>query len=100
MKHLTILVPKGKNNLSSIVGTYKIFKKANEYRAQLGKKEIFKIELAGLSKTVIFHDGLFTVRPHTHISAIKRTDLIVIPAISKDFSKCLSANIPTCALDT
>jgi len=94
MKHLTILVPKGKNNLSSIVGTYKIFKKANEYRTQLGKKEIFKIELAGLSKTVIFHDGLFTVRPHTLISAIKRTDLIIIPAISKDFSKCLSENIP------
>jgi transcriptional regulator GlxA family with amidase domain len=86
-------VPKGKNNLSSIVGTYKVFKKANEYRTQLGKKEVFKVELAGLSKTVNFHDGLFTVRPHRKISAIKRTDLIIIPAISKDFSTCLSANV-------
>ena len=31
MKHLTILVPDGENNLSSIVGTYKIFTRANEY---------------------------------------------------------------------
>ena len=31
MKHLTILVPDGQNNLSSIVGAYKIFTRANEY---------------------------------------------------------------------
>jgi transcriptional regulator GlxA family with amidase domain len=92
MKHLTILVPKGENNLSSVVGSYKVFKRANEYRTQNGKKEVFKIELAGLSKKVDFHDGLFSVKPHTHISAIKKTDLIIIPAIGKNFSVCLSAN--------
>lgn len=92
MKHLTILVPKGHNNLSSIVGTYKVFKRANEYRKQLGKKEVFQIELAGLSKTVTFHEGLFTVKPHTYISAVKKTDLIIVPAIGKDFSNSLSVN--------
>jgi transcriptional regulator GlxA family with amidase domain len=92
MKHLTILVPKGQNNLSSIIGTYKVFKKANEYRVQLGKKEVFKVELAGLSKTVNFHDGLFAVKPHAHIADVKKTDLIIIPAIGKNFSACLSAN--------
>lgn len=92
MKHLTILVPIGQNNLSSIVGTYKIFKRANEYRKQTGKKEVFKIELAGLSKKVNFHDDLFMVKPHTRISAIKKTNLIIIPAIGKNFSDCLSKN--------
>ena len=92
MKHLTILVPSGQNNLSSIVGTYKIFKRANEYHVSRGKREVFKIELAGLRKTVNFHEGIFTVKPHTHISAIKKTDLIVIPAIGKNFSKSLSQN--------
>ena len=40
MKHLTILVPDGENNLSSIVGAYKIFTRANEYWSQTpaGKK--------------------------------------------------------------
>ncbi|MFZ6011880.1 MAG: GlxA family transcriptional regulator [Bacteroidota bacterium] len=92
MKHLTILVPKGKNNLSSIIGAYKVFKKANEYQQQLAKKEVFKIELAGLSRTVTFHDDLFTVKPHTNIAAIKKTDLIIIPAIGKSFSETLIAN--------
>jgi transcriptional regulator GlxA family with amidase domain len=92
MKHLTIVVPNGQNNLSSIIGSYKVFKKANEYRKQCGKKELFTVELAGLSKNVKFHDGLFTVKPHVHISAVKKTNLILIPAIHKDFSKSLSAN--------
>ena len=43
MKHLTILVPEGENNLSSIVGAYKIFTRANAYWKASGKKELFKI---------------------------------------------------------
>ncbi len=63
MKHLTILVPDGHgNNLSSIVGAYKIFTKANEYWKANYKKELFTIQLAGVSKKVEFHDGLLTQR--------------------------------------
>ena len=79
MKHLTIVVPDGQNNLSSIVGAYKIFSRANEYWKTRGKKELFTIQLAGLSKKVDFYDGLFTVKPHTHISAVAKTNLIIIP---------------------
>ena len=38
MKRLTIIVPEGENNLSSIVGTYKIFTRANEYWKATGRK--------------------------------------------------------------
>ncbi len=62
MKHLTIIVPDGQNNLSSIVGAYKIFTRANEYWKEVRRKELFKIELAGISKEVEFYEGLFTVR--------------------------------------
>lgn len=59
MKHLTILVPDGEgNNLSSIVGAYKIFARANAFRKQNGRKEIFSIQLAGVSKKVGFYKGL------------------------------------------
>jgi hypothetical protein len=54
MKHLTIIVPDGENNLSSIVGAYKIFTRANAYWKANGGKELFKIELAGISKEVEF----------------------------------------------
>ena len=94
MKHLTIIVPDGENNLSSIVGAYKIFTRANEYRKSAGKKEVFNIQLAGISKEVNFYNGLFSVRPHTHISAIKKTDLIIIPSLNHNYEKAVKGNQP------
>jgi transcriptional regulator GlxA family with amidase domain len=91
-KHLTILVPNGENNLSSIVGAYKIFTRANEYRKETGGEELFKIELAGISKDVAFYEGLFTVKPHTHIDAIKKTDLIIIPSLNHNYQKSVEGN--------
>lgn len=92
MKHLTILVPDGPNNLSSIVGAYKILSRANEYRQQNGKEQLFKIELAGISDEVDFYDGLFTVKPHIHISAIKKTDLVIIPSLNHNYEKAMQGN--------
>lgn len=94
MKHLTIIVPDGENNLSSIVGTYKIFSRANEYWSQNEKagRELFKIQLAGISKEVGFHKGLFTVKPHTNISAIKKTDLIIIPSLNHNYYESVRGN--------
>ena len=92
MKHLTILVPNGENNLSSVVGTYKIFTRANQYWKDLGRKELFKIELAGIAKKVDFYGGLFSVRPHTNISAISKTNLIVIPSLNHNYEKAVKGN--------
>jgi transcriptional regulator GlxA family with amidase domain len=93
MKHLTILVPDGEcNNLSSIVGAYKIFSRANEYRRQAGKKEVFKIQLAGISKKVQFYDGLFSVQPHVQIFSIRKTDLIVIPSLNHNYEQAVTQN--------
>lgn len=93
MKRLTILVPSGKgNNLSSIVGAYKIFSRANEYWKQRKNKAVFRIELAGSSKKVEYYDGLFSVKPHTRISEINKTDLIIIPSLNHDFVNTVESN--------
>ncbi|MDQ4140162.1 MAG: helix-turn-helix domain-containing protein [Bacteroidota bacterium] len=92
MKHLTIIVPDGENNLSSIVGAYKIFTRANAYWRETGRKELFKIQLAGISEKVDFYEGLFTVKPHTHIAAIAKTNLIIIPSLNHNFEKAMQAN--------
>jgi len=94
MKHLTIIVPEGENNLSSIVGAYKIFTRANKHWKETGRKELFKIQLAGLSNEVEFYEGLFAVRPHTDISAIKKTNLIIIPSLNHNYQKALKGNEP------
>ncbi|MEO7393852.1 MAG: helix-turn-helix domain-containing protein [Chitinophagaceae bacterium] len=92
MKHLTILVPEGDNNLSSITGTYEIFKKANTYWKELGKKELFTIQLAGISKKVEYNGGLFTIKPHTNISAITKTNLIIIPSLNHNYQRSVKGN--------
>jgi len=92
MKHLTIIVPDGENNLSSIVGAYKIFTRANEYWMGMGRRQLFSIQLAGISKKVDFHEGLFTVKPHTHISAIAKTDLIIIPSLNHNYERAVKGN--------
>ncbi|MGG9960736.1 GlxA family transcriptional regulator [Ferruginibacter sp. SUN106] len=99
MKHLTILVPDGEgNNLSSIVGAYKIFTRANEYWLQTeagkqnGKKQLFQVEVAGISKKVEYYDGLFSVKPHKNIAAIAKTDLIIIPSLNHNYQKTIKQN--------
>ncbi|BAV06725.1 transcriptional regulator, AraC family with amidase-like domain [Filimonas lacunae] len=92
MKHLTILVPDGENNLSSIVGAYKIFTRANAYQKELGKREVLQIELAGTSSEVDFYNGLFTARPHKHISAISKTDLIIVPSLNHNYQQAIKGN--------
>jgi transcriptional regulator GlxA family with amidase domain len=92
MKHLTIIVPDGENNLSSIVGTYKIFTRANAYWRETGRRELFKIELAGVSEKVEFYEGLFTVKPHTNIAGINKTNLIIIPSLNHNYQKAIKGN--------
>ena len=92
MKHLTIVVPEGQNNLSSIVGPYKIFTRANEHWKETMGKDLFTIQLAGLSKQVDFYEGLFTVKPHVNISSLKRTDLIIIPSLNHNYREAVKGN--------
>ncbi len=94
MKTLTIVVPNGENNLSSITGTYEIFSKANQYCKETGKPEPFHIQLAGVSPKVDFSNGLFSVTPHTHISAIAKTDLIIVPSLNHNYELAMAGNQP------
>ncbi|WP_291911052.1 GlxA family transcriptional regulator [Chitinophaga sp. CB10] len=94
MKHLTIIVPNGENNLSSIVGAFKIFSRANAYRKEHQGKELFRIELAGTAPVVDFYGGLFSVKPHTDISQVKQTDLIIVPSLNHAFDAAVAQNAP------
>lgn len=94
MKHISILVPNGENNLSSIVGSYKILNRANSFWQENGKGQGYKIELVGLSREVHFHGGLFSARPQSLVSDIRKTDLVVIPSLNHNYDKSVKENIP------
>jgi len=85
-------VPDGDNNISSITGAYEIFKKANGFWKERRKNDLFTIQLAGISKEVAFSDGLFTVKPHTNISEITKTNLILIPSLNHNYQKTVKGN--------
>lgn len=95
MKHITIIVPDGQSSLSTvacIVGSYEMFLKANEHWKRNGNKELYKVELAGVSKKAEFDHGLLTVKPHVDISQISKTNLIIIPSLVRDFQKAIKRN--------
>ncbi|WP_410005041.1 GlxA family transcriptional regulator [Aequorivita nionensis] len=92
MKHISIIVPNGQNNLSSIVGPYKIFSRANTYWKEKEGRELFKIELVGISKEVDFYEGLFSVKPQRNLSEITKTDLIIIPSLNHNFEQAINEN--------
>ena len=95
MKHLSIIVPEAQDNLSTIacmVGTYEIFKRANRHSTEGGKQELFKVELVGISKKEEVYNGLFTVKPETDISSVRKTNLIIIPSLNFDYEKDAAGN--------
>lgn len=92
MKHLTILVPYGENNLSSITGAYEIFKKANGYWQERFNEALFDIQLAGISDVVQYNEGLFTIRPHANIASITHTDLVIVPSLNHNYQLAISGN--------
>lgn len=83
MKHLTIIIPVGQINLSTIAciaGVYEIFTTANEFNKRNSKEALFKIELASISSKAEIYKNLFTIKPEVNISKITKTNLIIIPS--------------------
>ncbi|AKD58282.1 GlxA family transcriptional regulator [Spirosoma radiotolerans] len=79
MKHVTIVVPKGNANLSSITGSYEILTSANAYWQKQGHKSMIDITLAGVVSELKLDAGFITVHP-TPIHDLEKTDLLIIPS--------------------
>src|SRR4029079_8824061 len=91
MKHISILVPKGAI-LGSLEGTRQLFTQVNEFYKMKGMPPLFKVELVGLSEKATLTGGLFTVNTDAIIADVKKTDLIIIPAIDGDIKMALKEN--------
>ena len=92
MKHISIIVPLGHSSLPNIDGTHQIFAEVNKFRADMGSPPVFKIQLVGLSKEIVQRNGLYTISPDCLIRDVKKTDLIIIPAMHGDMQKALELN--------
>jgi transcriptional regulator GlxA family with amidase domain len=91
MKHISILVPQGAI-LGSIEGPRQVFTEVNAFLIRMGKPPVFKVELAGLSRSIPVYNGMYTVSANRLTHDIHRTDLIIIPALEGDMVKNLENN--------
>ena len=91
MKHVSILVPE-EAVLASIVDARTMFTGANEFLESTGKPPIFKVEFVGLSKEVKLYKGLFTINTDVLVQNIKKTDLVIIPALGGNMKTSLQLN--------
>ena len=95
-KHISIVVPAGDAILSSIIGPYKTFSTANAYMLQTGMATTppFIIQFVGVTDETRLYEGVFNVKPNATIDSVKKTNLIIIPALNGDFGKEIGRNAP------
>ncbi len=91
MKHISILVPQGAI-LGSLEGSRQLLTQVNEFFKAKGAPPLFKVQLVGLSKETPLSGGLFTVNTDVILKDVKKTDLIIIPALDGDISVSLEKN--------
>src|ERR1700730_2199436 len=91
MKHISILVPSGAI-LASLEGSRQLFTQVNEFFKAKGAPPLFKVQLVGLSKETHLSGGLFTVNNDMVLEDVKKTDLIIIPAIDGVIKNALEKN--------
>src|SRR6188472_4277220 len=94
MKHVSILVPLGHTSLTNIEGTHQILSEVNSFRTAMGKDPLFKVQLVGLAPETSQRNGLFTVAPDVLTGDVKKTDLVIIPAIFGEPKDVMAMNAP------
>jgi len=91
MKHISILVPHGAI-LGSLEGSRQLLTQVNEFYKMRGAPPLFKVQLVGLDKETKLTGGLFTANTDAVIGDIKKTDLIIIPALDGDIKTAIENN--------
>lgn len=91
MKHISILVPK-RAILGSLEGSRQLLTQVNQFFIAKGVPPIFKVQLVGLSSQTKLCGGSFTANADLLIDDVKKTDLIIIPAVDGDIRQAIEDN--------
>jgi transcriptional regulator GlxA family with amidase domain len=91
MKNIHILVPES-SVLQAIADPQYLFSATNQFLLSSGKPALFNVKLVGASEEIVLNGGLYTVHPDLQLEEVKKSDLIIIPALFGDMQKAISAN--------
>ncbi len=91
MKNVSILVPES-SVMQAIADPQYLFSVANQFLAAAGKTPLFHVELVGAKKDVKINNGSFSIHTDRQLNDIKKTDLVIIPALFGDMQTAISKN--------
>ncbi|MFT2008610.1 GlxA family transcriptional regulator [Pontibacter sp. 13R65] len=91
MKHISILVPKGAV-LGSVEGPRQVLSEVNKLLRSMGRPTLFEVQLVGLTKEVSVAGGIYKVFTDVCAADVRKTDLIIIPALDGDMVQNLEHN--------
>ena len=91
MKHVSVIVPETAV-IEAIADPRYLFTAVNQFLEMSGRPSLFTVQLVGLNNEIKLNNNSFSVHTDARIQDIKRTDLIVIPALSGDIPKAVEAN--------
>ncbi len=96
MKHLSILIPRGKAIVDTIIGTMNLFQMANNYYRKNGfsSEDLFKVDLVGLTEETVTYNHVLAVQPTISIDQVERTDLIIVAGIVGEMDEQIELNRP------
>jgi transcriptional regulator GlxA family with amidase domain len=91
MKNVSILVPES-SVMQAIADPQYLFSVANQFLVSMGKKPLFNVQLVGAKKEVKLNDGMFSIHIDKQLKDVKKTDLVLIPALFGDMQTAISKN--------
>lgn len=91
MKNVSILVPES-SVMQAIADPQYLFSAVNQFLAVSGKNPLFHVQLVGAKKEVKLNDGMFSVHTDRQLKDVKKTDLVVIPALFGDMKTAVDKN--------
>ena len=89
--NISILVPENAV-MQAIADPQYLFSAVNQFMAVAGKKPLFNVQLVGLKKQVKINDGLFSINTSQLLKEVKKTDLVIIPALFGDMKTAIASN--------
>jgi transcriptional regulator GlxA family with amidase domain len=91
MKKISVYVPEHAV-IEAITPPYRLFREANDLLRSSGKKPLFDVEYVGLKKAIAANDGEYLIKTDRQLKDMRKTDLVVLPALYGDVDNAIKAN--------
>ena len=91
MKKVSILVPES-CVMQAVADPQYLFTQVNQFLMASGKAPLFEVKLVGTKKEMKLNGGMFSIRTDIQIKDTRKTDLVVIPALSGDMKRAIAVN--------